>query len=145
MHRLLGCALAPLLLFGRVSAAAEGPAGQPGYDAARGRALYSANCSACHGEDGAGHPGTFPPLKGSRVVTKDDATKHMQVVLDGMQGAKAGGVRYAAPMPSFAASLDNVDIADIIDYERSAWGNHGKPVTAAAVAAQRVTSKFHRH
>jgi len=145
MHRLIGCALAPLLLFGRAATPAERPAGQPGFDASRGRALYSANCSACHGEDGAGQPGTFPPLKGSRVVTKDDATKHMQVVLEGMQGAKAGGVRYATPMPSFAASLDDADITDIIDYERSAWGNHGKPVTVAEVGAARVKSKLHTH
>jgi cytochrome c oxidase cbb3-type subunit 2 len=75
------------------------------------------------------------------VVTKDDATKHIQVVLNGMQGAKAGGVLYSAPMPSFAASLNDVDIADIIDYERSSWGNHGRPVTAADVAVQRARSK----
>jgi hypothetical protein len=44
-----------------------------------------------------GLPGTYPPLKGSGVVVKDDATKHIHVVLGGLQGAKAGGgVLYAA-------------------------------------------------
>jgi mono/diheme cytochrome c family protein len=62
-------------------------------------------------------------------------------VLDGVQGAKAGGMLYATPMPPFAGSLNDIDIADIIDYERSSWGNHGKPVTAAEVAAQRARSK----
>jgi cytochrome c oxidase cbb3-type subunit 2 len=133
--------LAPLLVFCHVSSAAEGSVGPQGYDAARGRTLYIANCSACHGAGGRGQPSAFPPIKGSRVVTKDDATKHIQVVLDGLQGAKAGGVLYAAAMPSFAGSLDDVDIADIIDYERSSWGNHGKPVTAAEVAVQRARSK----
>jgi hypothetical protein len=33
------------------------------------------------------------------------------------------------------------DIADIIDYERSSWGNHGKPVSAAHIAAERVHFK----
>jgi hypothetical protein len=32
-------------------------------------------------------------------------------------------------------------IADIIDYERSSWGNHGKLVTAAQVDAEREHSK----
>jgi cytochrome c oxidase cbb3-type subunit 2 len=133
--------LVPLLVFCLASSAAESPVSLQGYDAARGLTLYIANCSACHGADGRGQPGAFPAIKGSRVVTKDDATKHIQVVLDGVQGAKAGGVLYATPMPSFAGSLNDVDIADIIDYERSSWGNHGKPVTAAEVAAQRARSK----
>jgi cytochrome c oxidase cbb3-type subunit 2 len=110
------------------------------YDAARGRALYTANCSACHGPSGEGLPGTYPPLKGSGVVVKDDATKHIHVVLSGLQGAKAGGVLYAAAMPPFGSLLGDVDIADIIDYERSSWGNHGKLVTAAEVAAERASS-----
>jgi mono/diheme cytochrome c family protein len=141
MHRIVACVLAPLLAFCRPSSGADGSVGQPGYDAEKGRALYIANCAACHRADGVGRPGAFPPIKGSRVVTKDDATKHIQVVLDGLQGAKAGGVVYATPMPSFRDTLDNVDIADIINYERSSWGNHGKPVTSAEVAARRGQSK----
>jgi mono/diheme cytochrome c family protein len=109
---------------------------QTGYHAERARVLYIANCSACHGTDGEGRPGAYPPIKGSGVVIKDDATKHILVVLNGLQGAKAGGVLYASPMPPFG-SLNDGDIADIIDYERSSWGNHGKLVTAAQVAAQR--------
>ena len=119
-------------------------AGEPapsGYDATRGRALFTANCSACHQASGEGLPGAFPPLKGSGVVNKDDATKHIHVVLDGLQGAKAGGVVYTSTMPPFAAALTDAEIADIIDYERSSWGNHGKPVTATQVAAERVQSK----
>jgi mono/diheme cytochrome c family protein len=128
------------------SAAAEttsdtGESIQTGYDAAKGGALYISNCSACHGADGEGQPGIFPPIKGSGVVTKDDATKHIHVVLNGLQGAKAGGVLYASPMPPFSSILNDVDIADIIDYERSSWGNRGKLVTAAEVAAERDHSK----
>jgi cytochrome c oxidase cbb3-type subunit 2 len=116
-----------------------------GDDAAKGRALYTVNCSACHQASGEGLPGAFPPLKGSGVVNKDDATKHIHVMLDGMQGAKAGGVVYASAMPPFAAVLSDADIADIVDYERSSWGNHGKPVTAAQVAAERANSKGTEH
>lgn len=71
------------------------------------------------------------------TTVDDDGTKHMRVVLYGTQGDRAGGVVYAAAMPPFAGVLSDADIADIIDYERRSWGNHGKPVTAAQVAAER--------
>jgi len=83
----------------------------------------------------------FPPLKGSGVVNKDDAAKHIDIVLFGIQGGRAGGVVYTAAMPPFAGTLSDADIADIIDYERNSWGNHGKPVTAAQVAAGRSRSQ----
>jgi cytochrome c oxidase cbb3-type subunit II len=44
-------------------------------------------------------------------------------------------------MPPFAATLSDAEIADIIDYERSSWGNHGNPVAAAQVAAERSMSQ----
>jgi cytochrome c oxidase cbb3-type subunit 2 len=116
---------------------------QPTYDATRGRAAYATYCSACHGTNGEGQPGIYPPIKASGVVTKDDATKHIHIVLDGLRGAKAGGVLYPGPMPPFASILSDVDIADIINYERSSWGNHGKLVAAAQIAAQRSSSKIH--
>jgi cytochrome c oxidase cbb3-type subunit II len=111
------------------------------YDAARGEKLYAANCSACHQASGEGVPGAFPPLKGSPVVNRDDASKHMHVVLDGLQGARVGGVVYGNAMPPFGETLGDADIADIVDYVRSSWGNHGKPVTAAQVAAERATAR----
>jgi mono/diheme cytochrome c family protein len=103
-----------------------------------GRDLYLANCSACHQAGGEGIPGVFPPLKGSGVVNRDDAAKHIRVILDGMQGARAGVVVYTAVMPPFAGALSDAEIAGIVDYERSSWGNHGAPVTAAQVTAERA-------
>jgi cytochrome c oxidase cbb3-type subunit 2 len=61
----------------------------------------------------------------------------MQVVLRGAHDLVIDGVKYGSPMPPFADMLSDADIANIIDYERGAWGNHGKPVTAADVAAER--------
>jgi mono/diheme cytochrome c family protein len=126
---------------GTRTASGAGESVQPGYDAAKGGTLYMANCSACHLPNGEGVPGAFPPLKGSGVVNKDDAAKHIQVVLNGMQGARAGGVVYASAMPPFAGVLSDAEIADIIDYERSSWGNHGLPVSAAQVTAERALPK----
>jgi mono/diheme cytochrome c family protein len=111
-----------------------------GYDAAKGAALYKANCSACHQASGEGLPGVFPSLKDDAVVNKDDATKHIDVVLNGMHDARVSGVVYSSAMPPFAA-LSDTEIADLIDYERSSWGNHGKPIIAAQVSTERARVK----
>jgi cytochrome c oxidase cbb3-type subunit 2 len=119
-------------------------AGAPLYasdDADPGRSLYITHCSACHQINGEGLPGVFPPLKGSGVVNKDDASKHIHAVLDGISGGTAGGMVYPSAMPPFAGMLSDAEIADIIDFERSSWGNHGKAVTSAQVAAARSSSK----
>ena len=115
------------------------PAG--GYDAAKGATLFTANCAACHQANGEGLPGAFPSLKGNAVVNDDDATMHIQVVLHGLHDTQVGGVAYASAMPPFGAMLSDAEVADIIDYERSSWGNHGKPVVAAQVAAERAKAK----
>ena len=62
-------------------------------------------------------------------------------MLHGLQGANVGGVVYSSPMPPFADTLGDADIANIINYERSAWGNHGAPVTMQQVAAERAKGK----
>jgi cytochrome c oxidase cbb3-type subunit 2 len=111
------------------------------YDPAKGKALFSANCAVCHQESGEGLPGAFPPLKGNKAVNDDDASQHILAVLHGVEGVVIDGVHYDSQMPPFAGSLSDAEIADIIDYERSSWGNHGKPVTAKDVAAVRTKGK----
>jgi mono/diheme cytochrome c family protein len=109
--------------------------------AGRGQQLYSSYCAACHQAHGEGVAGVFPPLKGSAVVNRDDATKHIDIVLAGLQGARVSGVTYSNPMPGFVATLSDVDIAAIIDYERGAWGNHGSLIGPAQVASERARLK----
>ena len=115
-------------------AAAESP------DTAHGQQLYVANCAACHQANGEGLPGAFPPLKGDAVVANSDATEHIRVVLFGLQGKTINGIKYGSPMPPWT-QLSDPDIAAIIDYERTAWGNQGKPITASETAAIRAKGK----
>lgn len=112
-----------------------------GYDPAKGRSLFIANCAACHQSSGEGLPGTFPPLKGNAVVNDADGSAHIRTVLHGVQGANVGGVVYASPMPPFAGMLGDDDIAAIINFERTSWGNHGELVSAAQVATERAKGK----
>jgi cytochrome c oxidase cbb3-type subunit II len=136
-HATAGTATAaPSSISSPVNGAAAG-----GYDAAKGSSLYTANCSACHQASGEGLPGAFPPLKGNAVVNDDDATEHIHVVLRGLQATRVGGVLYGGAMPPFADRLSDADVAAILDFERSSWGNHGKSVIAAQVAAERPQRK----
>jgi cytochrome c oxidase cbb3-type subunit 2 len=120
------------------AAPAAGPAATAGVDAAKGKALFTANCAACHQANGEGLPGAFPSLKGNDVVNDSDPSAHIHTILQGLQGAKVGGVAYSSPMPPFSGTLSDTDVASIVDYERSSWGNHGTAVTAAQVAAVRA-------
>ena len=83
-------------------------------------------------------PGTFPPLADDPVVNAADPTAHITTVLDGLGGKELNGQKYEAEMPPFADQLSDQGIADIIDHERTSWGNHGPLVTPADVAKLRA-------
>ena len=108
------------------------------FDAANGSKLFASTCAACHGAQGTGVPGVFPPLAGNPVVNDKDPSEHVRVVLHGVHGRTINGTAYAAQMPSFAAQLTDAQVADIIDHERTSWGNHAPTVTASEVAAIRA-------
>ncbi|HEX5460964.1 MAG TPA: cytochrome c [Steroidobacteraceae bacterium] len=117
------------------------PAPSSSAQIAHGEAVFTANCAACHQASGEGLPGAFPPLKGNAAVNDADPTLHIHTVLFGAHGLTIGGVSYASQMPPFGPQLSDQDVADVVDYERSAWGNHAPPVSAAAVA--RIRSQGH--
>ena len=119
-------------------ASATAPTRTGGDDAAKGQALFTATCAACHQATGEGLPGAFPPLKGNPAVNDADPTQHIHVVLHGLQGTRIGGILYASPMPPFGTILSDADVANIINYERRSWGNHGVPATVEQVAAERA-------
>lgn len=80
-------------------------------------------CMTCHGAEGKGTPGAFPPL----VAQKDhmgDCAKHAGIVINGLQGELVvDGVTYNGVMTPQGAMLDDVKIAAVISYERQSWGN----------------------
>jgi mono/diheme cytochrome c family protein len=103
--------------------------------AADGEKVYNQNCSSCHQPNGQGVQGTFPPLIGNPTVTGYDI--HLiHIVKYGLTGKiKVGGVEYNGMMPAWGQSLSNADIASVLTYIRSAWGNKARPINEARVAA----------
>jgi ubiquinol-cytochrome c reductase cytochrome b subunit len=106
-----------------------------GGGAAAGAAVFTANCSGCHGAAGQGQAGVFPPLAGNPVVV-GDATKVIGILNNGLNGSiSVKGATYNGQMPAWKGNLTPAQIADVITYIRSAWGNKASPVTEAMVAA----------
>ncbi|MBB80416.1 MAG: hypothetical protein CMN02_05335 [Roseibacillus sp.] len=104
--------------------------------AQRGQQAYLA-CVACHQPDGTGLPGAFPPLAGSkRLLGPVDLPA--RIILKGLQGPlKAGNKHYNGAMPGHERLLTDQQIADILNYTRTAWGNQAGEVTTEAVATIR--------
>jgi mono/diheme cytochrome c family protein len=104
-------------------------------EAADGKALY-ATCMACHQANGQGIPGAFPPLAESEWVN-GPAENLIRIQLRGLMGPiTVKGVEYNSVMPANAAMSDE-EIAAVLTYVRSNFGNTSGPVTAEQVKALR--------
>ncbi len=83
---------------------------------------------------GQGLPGTFPPLAKNAYVT-GDPSKVIHTLLNGMNGpVKVNGNAYNGAMPAWKGTLSNAEIAAVITYVRSSFGNKASAVTEAQVA-----------
>lgn len=100
------------------------------------RSIYVTNCSGCHGAAGEGFAGLAPPLAKNPYVTGN--AKHViQTMVIGIAGpVKEHGTTWNGSMPAWQGVLSNAQIANVITYIRSAWGNHAVPVTRAQVDAE---------
>lgn len=105
---------------------------------ADGAAIFASTCAACHQATGQGLPGVFPPLAGSEWVLGKPATA-AAILLHGINGPiTVKGQSYQGAMPAFAASLGDAEIAAVLTYVRSQWGNAAAPLSAATVAEART-------
>jgi cytochrome c6 len=92
---------------------------------ADGKTLFAKNCAACHQASGKGIPGAFPALAGNGFVQGPPA-EVATVLLKGRGG-----------MPDFSGSLDDAEIAQVLSYVRTSWGNGAAALSEQEVGAQR--------
>ena len=142
----IGCAAAWVtasIVFGQGGAAphaAHGVAAAVPAEAAPapGAAQYGQYCAVCHQANGQGMPGSFPPLKDDPIV-KGDPHYLARVVLYGLQGRiEVNGHPYTSPMAGFAAKMNDMQVADLLTYIRSSWGNNAPEISADVVKAERA-------
>jgi mono/diheme cytochrome c family protein len=104
-----------------------------------GATVFSGTCAACHQASGQGSPGMFPPLAGSELVQGDEA-KLIRLVLHGLSGpVTVKGQTYNGQMPPWN-QLSDAELAAVLTYIRSSFGNSAPAVTADKVAAERTAS-----
>jgi ubiquinol-cytochrome c reductase cytochrome b subunit len=104
-------------------------------DPKAGAQVYVTNCSGCHGASATGQPGLFPPLAKNPVVGAADPKELIHIVEYGMQGKIAvNGASYEGTMPAWKGNLTDKQIADVLTYIRSSFGNSAPPVSTADLA-----------
>lgn len=116
-------------------------AGAPVVAAIDGGEIFQGKCAACHQANGAGLPGVFPPLAGSEWVL-GNAERLAHIPLHGIQGKlTVKGTAYNGMMPVFGELLTDAEIAAVLTYIRSQWGNKASEVTEETVKKVRQATK----
>jgi mono/diheme cytochrome c family protein len=100
----------------------------------RGKAIYEQTCLPCHQADAGGVPGMNPPLRKSPYVQGAPA-RLIGIVLQGLNdGVEIDGDTYSNPMPAFGGVLKDQEIADVLSYLRSHFGNKAAPISMPQVS-----------
>ncbi|MGC4026561.1 MAG: cytochrome c [Mesorhizobium sp.] len=102
-----------------------------------GAKTFAAKCSFCHGPDGRGHNQWIPPLAGAVSSLVDENASQINVTLNGSGRVVTAGIPDAYRMPPFRTQLSDQEIADVLTYIRSSWGNYGGTVKPREVKALR--------
>ncbi|HYK44310.1 MAG TPA: cytochrome c [Parafilimonas sp.] len=124
-----------LVFFALISVAAKQP---PQTSKQRGNELYKKYCLTCHQANGTGVPRMNPPLIKTTYVTGDKKKLIKWVLQGSVQNIPIDGRTYSNNMPA-QAYLTDQEIADVLTYVRSSFGNKATPVTAAEVKTVRAS------
>jgi mono/diheme cytochrome c family protein len=107
----------------------------PGGD--QGRAQYLNLCAGCHGVSGEGKPNVAPAMAGNATIRQADATNLIASILDGLPEQAFPGNGNMQSMPGFARKLSDQQMAELVNYTRTAWGGLPGDITAAQIGALR--------
>ncbi len=103
--------------------------------------VYDGNCAICHQKAGAGVPGAFPHLAGragALAMLPPGRVVMISTVLFGMSGRlQVDGQPVVGLMPSFG-QMNDVEIAEALNYVAHLDGKAPRAFTAAEVAAVRA-------
>jgi mono/diheme cytochrome c family protein len=95
-----------------------------------GKQIYDRECAICHGATGLGMPPHYPPLAGNQSIEMASAVNAIRMVLNGGYPPGTAGNPMPYGMPPFAQRLSDDEVAAVVTYIRTSWGNRGGPVSA---------------
>ncbi|WHQ45937.1 c-type cytochrome [Alcaligenes faecalis] len=97
----------------------------------QGRAIYTNNCAACHGESLQGQPNWRERMANSRLpAPPHDKTGHtwhhpdamlVDMVKNGLVPGKTAPPGYVSDMPAYGGVLSDEEIVSVIAYIKSTW------------------------
>ena len=106
-------------------------------DMQRGAKVYEQHCLDCHGKDGRGRAGAYAALAGNRAVLLETPANLIAMVVQGGYLPATHGNPRPYGMPPFGQVLGDADIAAVLTYIRTAWGNSAAPVSTLQVTRAR--------
>jgi mono/diheme cytochrome c family protein len=95
-----------------------------------GKTVYDAHCQSCHGADGRGMPPHYPPLASNQSIQMSSAVNPIRMVLNGGFPPGTEGNKMPYGMPPFAQLLSDDEVAAVVTYIRTSWGNRGEAISA---------------
>ena len=102
----------------------------------RGGLGYTQFCADCHRPDGGGVKGMFPPLNGNPGIVAANPTTLLHITLTGWKTPQTATHPRVYTMPGFARLGDD-EIAEILSFVRSSWGNAAPAIKPGQVAKMR--------
>lgn len=109
------------------------------FDRVKGAKIYADRCADCHGADGGGVAGIYPPLDGNTSVNEPTGINAIRTVLLGGFAPVTKGNPRPYSMPPYAQELNDEEVATVVSYIRQAWSNKAPPVRPNDVGTFRHT------
>jgi alcohol dehydrogenase (quinone), cytochrome c subunit len=105
-----------------------------------GAQIYYEYCVSCHSYDGSGHGSSIPGLAGNPVVLDPNAHSLVNLTLNGSLRVVANGRPESFDMPYFRSLLSDQQIADVVNFMRTSWGNSAPAVSVKVVTEMRAAT-----
>lgn len=106
-----------------------------------GAQIYIDRCAACHRSNGKGAGKAFPALAGNAILQTNDPTSAIHIVLSGGSQPATTTAPSSLSMPPFARLLNDEQVAQVVTFIQTSWGNQGGQATASQVAKIRKIAK----
>ncbi|MEO0897553.1 MAG: cytochrome c [Bacteroidota bacterium] len=92
-----------------------------------GQRLYALHCTNCHGEQGAGLRGLYPPLAGADYLLEGGAEIACLIRYGYQDSLLVNGKWYSQAMPGNKL-LQDQEITALVNYIRNEWGNEAETI-----------------
>ncbi|OTP79994.1 putative diheme cytochrome c-553 [Caballeronia sordidicola] len=98
-----------------------------------GAGIYLSYCAKCHGGEAQGMPQKYPKLAGNPSVLSPDTTSLIRLMIE---GGNSPDTQHGPPrknMPAYAGMFTDTEIAQVLTFIRTTWGNNASAVTTRDV------------